>query len=196
MLPFCKQLTLYAKDGKRYLSDVINEDGVNKLRFIIPKSKMPEFEAWLKGGLDPIDEQSKRKAFELYKANLVEDEEVGKAVSLLKIHAYLFEGLYPFTGRIRSVTISKGNFTFANAEYLPQTLKSVESMPQSTLEQIVEKYVEMNIAHPFMEGNGRATRIWLDMILPKSFIDAWIGQRLARKSISGQWSSALLTTLK
>ena len=81
--------------------------------------------------------------------------------------AYLFGGLYEFAGQIRNVNISKGGFTFANALYLDETLRSIENMPEDTLEQIVQKYVEMNIAHPFREGNGRTTRIWLDMILKK-----------------------------
>ncbi len=164
---FCRQLKLYADDGKRYLSDVINEDGINRLRFIIHKSKNPEFEKWMVGGLDPIDERSKKKAYELYKTRLVDEDEVGKTVSLEKIHAYLFEGLYPLAGQIRKATISKGGFVFANGDFLSDTLKKVESMPQGSFDEIVEKYVEMNIAHPFMEGNGRATRIWLDLIFIK-----------------------------
>ena len=164
---FCRQLKLYASDGKQYLSDVINEDGINKLRFIIHSSKNPNFEKWINNGLDPLDEQSKRKAYELYKTDLINENEIGKIISLQKIHAYLFEGLYEFAGQIRKVTISKGGFVFANEEFLLETLKQVESMPQTTFFQIVDKYVEMNVAHPFMEGNGRATRIWLDLILIK-----------------------------
>lgn len=164
---FCGQLKLYADDGKRYLSDVIDESGINRLRFIIRKSKNPEFDKWIAGGLDPIDERSKKKAYELYKTNLVDEDEIGKTASLEKIHAYLFEGLYPFAGQIRKATISKGGFIFANGDFLPDTLKKVESMPQGSFDEIVEKYVEMNIAHPFMEGNGRATRIWLDLIFIK-----------------------------
>ena len=117
--------------------------------------------------MDPIDEQSKRKAYQLYKTNLINEDEVGKTISLKKIHAYLFEGLYDFAGKIRTKTISKGGFVFANGDSLPETLKQIDKMPQSTFNKIVEKYIEMNIAHPFMEGNGRATRIWLDLILIK-----------------------------
>ena len=164
---FCRQLKLYADDGKQYVSDVINENGINKLRFIIHTSKNPEFEKWINGSLDPIDEQSKRKAYELFELNIIDEDEIGSTVCLQKIHAYLFEGLYPFAGQIRTNTISKGGFTFANGEFLPEVLKQVESMPQSTFDEIVSKYVEMNIAHPFMEGNGRATRIWLDLIFKK-----------------------------
>ena len=163
----CRQLKLYADDGKQYLSDVIDEDGIRKLRFAIRTSKNPAFESWINGSLDPIDEQSKKKAYELYKTDLIGDEEIGKTVSLQKIHAYLFEGLYDFAGKIRTKTISKGGFLFANGDYLPQTLSQIDKMPQSSFDEIVEKYVEMNVAHPFMEGNGRATRIWLDLIFIK-----------------------------
>lgn len=163
----CRQLKLYADDGKQYLSDVIDEDGIRKLRFAIRTSKNPAFESWINGSLDPIDEQSKKKAYELYKTDLIGDEEIGKTISLQKIHAYLFEGLYDFAGKIRTKTISKGGFLFANGDYLSQTLSQIDKMPQSSFDEIVEKYVEMNVAHPFMEGNGRATRIWLDLIFIK-----------------------------
>jgi cell filamentation protein len=115
----------------------------------------------------PIDEQSKKKAYDFYQTDLIEDDEIGKTVALQKIHAYLFEGLYPFAGKIRTMTISKGGFTFANGDYLPNVLKGIDKMPDRTLEEIIDKYIEMNIAHPFMEGNGRATRIWLDLLLIK-----------------------------
>ena len=167
MNAFCRQLKIYADDNKQYLSDVIDENGIRKLRFIIRSSINPEFEGWINGSLDPIDEQSKRKAYQLYKTNLINEDEVGKTISLKKIHAYLFEGLYDFAGKIRTKTISKGGFVFANGDFLHETLKQIDKMPQSTFNEIVEKYIEMNIAHPFMEGNGRATRIWLDLIFIK-----------------------------
>lgn len=158
---------MYADDNKQYLSDAIDENGIRKLRFIVRSSINPEFESWINGSLDPLDEQSKRKAYQLYKTNLINEDEVGKTISLQKIHAYLFEGLYDFAGKIRTKTISKGGFVFANGDFLPQTLLQIDKMPQSTFNEIVEKYIEMNIAHPFMEGNGRATRIWLDLIFIK-----------------------------
>lgn len=99
---------------------------------------------------------------------MISDDEIGKTISLQKIHAFLFEGLYPFAGQIRTLTISKGGFMFANGDFLPQILPSVDKMAEDTFDHIVEKYVEMNIAHPFMEGNGRATRIWLDLIFIKN----------------------------
>jgi len=134
---------------------------------IIPSKYKKQILDWIAGLLDPIDEQSKRKAYQLYKTDLISDEEIGKTISLQKIHAYLFEGLYEFAGKIRTKTISKGGFVFANGDYLPQTLAQIDKMPQSSFDEIVEKYVEMNIAHPFLEGNGRATRIWLDLIFIK-----------------------------
>ena len=163
--PFCGQLKMYADDGKKYLSDVIDENGVRMLLSIIPSKYKKQIQDWISGMLDPIDEQSKKKAYDLYKTNLIEDEEIGKTVSLKKIHAYLFEGLYPFAGQIRTKTISKGGFVFANGDFLPQVLKDIDKMPDSTFPEIVDKYIEMNIAHPFMEGNGRSTRIWLDLLL-------------------------------
>lgn len=98
---------------------------------------------------------------------LLDSVEVGTVKGLQQIHAYLFGGLYDFAGQIRQVNISKGGFTFAPAAFLHQTLSNIESMPEETFEQIVDKYVEMNVAHPFREGNGRTTRIWLDLILKK-----------------------------
>ena len=162
--PFCGQLKLLASDGKKYLSDVVNEEGVRLLLTIIPSNHKKAIQDWIRGLLDPLDEQSKKKAYDFYKTNLIEEDEVGKAIALQKIHAYLFEGLYPFAGKIRTRTISKGGFTFANGDFLPQVLKDVETMPDDTFDEIVAKYIEMNIAHPFMEGNGRATRIWLDLL--------------------------------
>ena len=163
--PFCGQLKLFADDGKKYLSDVINEEGVRLLLTIIPSKYKKAILDWIKGLLDPIDEQSKKKAYDFYKTELIEKEEIGKTVALQKIHAYLFEGLYPFSGKIRTKTISKGGFVFANGDFLPQVLKDIDKMPDDTFPKIVDKYVEMNIAHPFMEGNGRSTRIWLDLLL-------------------------------
>ncbi|MBO6280856.1 MAG: Fic family protein [Bacilli bacterium] len=162
---FCRQLKLYADDSKKYLTDVIDETGIKKLGRILRNKNNIEFEKWLDGSLDPIDEQSKKKAYDFYKAELIEEHEIGKTIALQKIHAYLFEGLYPFAGKIRTKTISKGGFTFANGDFLPQVLKDIDKMPDTTISQIVDKYIEMNIAHPFMEGNGRSTRIWLDLLL-------------------------------
>lgn len=110
---------------------------------------------------------SKQKAKQLFDSGDIGNAEVGTFEGLAFIHAYLFEDIYHFAGKIRDVNIAKGNFRFAPLMYLEQSLKHIGAMPQSGFDEIVEKYVEMNIAHPFREGNGRATRIWLDLILKK-----------------------------
>lgn len=114
-----------------------------------------------------IDVQSLQKAYKLFESGAIEQIEVGTTKGLCEIHRYLFEGLYDFAGKIRQLNISKGGFRFANAMFLHVILPVIDQMPENTFEEIVAKYVEMNIAHPFMEGNGRATRIWLDLILKK-----------------------------
>jgi cell filamentation protein len=164
----CRQLKLTAKDGKKYLTDVIDEDGLNLLIGVLPSRKSSAFIKWIKNKGTSIDEQSKNKAYELFESGVINDVEVGTINGLKQIHAYLFGGLYDFAGQIRKLNISKGGFAFASVGYLDQTLLSIERMPEQTVEQIVKKYVEMNVAHPFMEGNGRTTRIWLDLILKKN----------------------------
>ena len=204
--PFCGQLKLFADDGKKYLSDVINEEGVRLLLTIIPSKYKKAIQDWIKGLLDPIDEQSKKKAYDFYKTDLIEKDEIGKTIALQKIHAYLFEGLYPFAGKIRTKTISKGGFVFANGDFLPQVLKDIDKMPDNTFSEIVDKYIEMNIAHPFMEGNGRSTRIWLDLILKdrlskcinwsliekKDYLEAMVASPIDAKPISKLLSDALI----
>jgi cell filamentation protein len=154
-------------DGKKYATDVINESGIRLFMTLISTKHKKDLMNWLNGMMDPLDDQSKRKAYELYNTDLIQNEEVGKVISLQKIHGYLFEGLFPFAGKIRTKNISKDGFVFANSDFLPQILKRIDEMPEATFDDIVHKYVEMNIAHPFMEGNGRATRIWLDLIYKK-----------------------------
>ncbi len=110
---------------------------------------------------------SKKKAKQLFDSGKIDTFKVGSFAGLRQIHKYLFEDVYDFAGKIRDVNISKGNFRFAPVMYLKQSLHAINKMSQSTFDEIVEKYVEMNIAHPFREGNGRATRIWLDLILKK-----------------------------
>lgn len=110
---------------------------------------------------------SKKKAVELFENGMIENLEAGKFQTLCEIHKYLFDDIYDFAGKIRTVNISKGNFRFAPLMYLETAIKNVDKMPQNTFDEIVEKYVEMNIVHPFREGNGRSMRIWLDMMLKK-----------------------------
>ena len=110
---------------------------------------------------------SKKKALELFEKGILNSLETGTFESLSKIHKYLFDEIYEFAGEIRNVNIAKGNFRFAPVMYLKQALEHIDKMPQSTYEEIIKKYVEMNAAHPFREGNGRSTRIWLDLILKK-----------------------------
>lgn len=164
----CRQLKLIAKDGKKYLTDVIDDDGLNLLMSILPSKKSNAFLRWIQTKGTSIDEQSKVKAYELFENGIINDIEVGTINGLKQIHAYLFGGLYDFAGQIRKLNISKGGFVFASVGYLDETLAEIEQMPEASVEQIVRKYVEMNVAHPFMEGNGRTTRIWLDLILKKN----------------------------
>jgi cell filamentation protein len=112
-----------------------------------------------------IDRESLVKAYQLFESNDIDQMEIGTTNGLMQIHRYLFDGLYDFAGQIRKLNISKGGFRFATALYLPEILVKIEQMPETTFEEIIGKYVEMNIAHPFMEGNGRSMRIWLDQIL-------------------------------
>ena len=110
---------------------------------------------------------TKIKAIKLFETGKLDSIEVGTYAGLAQIHKYLFEDVYDFAGKTRTVNISKSNFRFASAMYLEEALKQIDKMPQSSFDEIIEKYIEMNIAHPFREGNGRSTRIWLDMILKK-----------------------------
>ena len=118
--------------------------------------------------LAKIEEKiSKQKAVEMFESGYLESLEAGTFESLAKIHKYLFDKIYDFAGELRKLNISKGNFRFAPLMYLDAALQSIDKMPQSTFDEIVEKYVEMNVAHPFREGNGRSARIWLDLMLKK-----------------------------
>ena len=163
----CSQLKLISSDGKRYATDCFSQDDIIKLVKAIPSKKTADFLDWFTYSENTIDGQSRKKAYTLWDSNLVADKDVGKVKSLQQIHAYLFGGLYDFAGKIRTKTIAKGNTLFCLAEYLQQNLKTIEQMPETTFDEIVDKYVEMNVAHPFMEGNGRSTRIWLDYIFKK-----------------------------
>lgn len=118
--------------------------------------------------MQDIDKISKRRAIKLFDSSDLSSFEVGTTRGLQQIHEYLFNNLYDFAGKIRELNISKGSFRFANSLYLQDALRQIEKMPETNFEQIIEKYAEMNIAHPFMEGNGRSARIWLDLILKKN----------------------------
>jgi len=168
LVAFCKQLKMKANDSKVYDTDCLNEDGINLLLLIIPAKNKLAIQEWLKCKNNPLDEQSKLRAYELFDSNIINDIEIGTIKGLQQIHSFLFGGLYPFAGQIRSKNISKDNFAFASAVYLSDILKDIEKMGEETFDDIIDKYIEMNIAHPFMEGNGRTTRIWLDLILKKN----------------------------
>ena len=162
------QLKLTAADGKKYLTDTFDYDGVIELAKNFPSKQANRFIEWFTYSDETIDGKSKSKAYALFDSSLLATIEVGTVKGLQQIHGYLFGGLYDFAGQIRTLNIAKSGFQFAMARYLPETLKQIEEMPESTFEAIVDKYAEMNVAHPFMEGNGRSTRIWLDLILKKN----------------------------
>jgi cell filamentation protein len=161
----CRQLKLTASDGKQYLSDVLDNEGVNTLLLIINGKNKIAVSKWIRGLSNPIDEESKVRAYDLFESKMIDNIEVGTIKGLEQIHSYLFNGLYEFAGKIRNKNISKNGFVFANCMYLDEILKKIDSMPENDFSSIINKYIEMNIAHPFMEGNGRATRIWLDLML-------------------------------
>lgn len=162
------QLKLLAPDGKRRLTDVLDNNGVIALAKSFPNNKASRFIEWFTNSDESIDGKSRSKAYALFESSLIDSIEVGTVKGLQQIHAYLFGGLYDFAGQIRTVNIAKAGFQFAMAQYLGQALADVERMPEDSFENIIDKYVEMNVAHPFREGNGRATRIWLDLMLKKN----------------------------
>lgn len=159
------QLKLIAPDGKKRMTDVLDSEGVIMLAKRFPNSRAFKFLDWFTYSDSSIDGQSKKKAYTLFESGIIETIEVGTFKGLQQIHAYIFGGLYDFAGKMRTVNIAKGGFQFAMARFLPQTIQYIERMPQNTFDEIVDKYVEMNVAHPFREGNGRSTRIWLDILL-------------------------------
>ena len=159
------QLKLTASDGKKYKTDMLDSVGIIELSKSFPNNKATKFLDWFLYSDTSIDGQSKKKAYTFFESNLINEFEIGTAKGLLQIHAYLFGGLYDFAGQIREKSISKGGYKFVYAQHLINTLQQIDTMPQTTLEEIILKYAEMNKAHPFMEGNGRSTRIWLDLIL-------------------------------
>ena len=161
------QLKMIASDGKSYLTDVLDGDWIILLAKNFPNNNATDFLDWFLYSENSIDWQSRKKAYALFENNLIHDEDVWTTKSLKQIHAYLFWWLYDFAWKIRQKNISKWGFRFATAEFLDNTLHQIELMPENTFDEIVDKYVEMNIAHPFMEWNWRTTRIWLDLIFKK-----------------------------
>jgi cell filamentation protein len=157
-----------AADGKKRLADTLDSEGIMSLAREFPNTKAMKFLDWFTYSDNTIDGQSKKKAYTLFESGLLKSLEAGTIKCLQQIHAYLFGGLYDFAGQIRTKNISKGGFTFAPCQYFNVTLPNIERMSETTYDEIIDKYVEMNVAHPFMEGNGRSTRIWLDLMLKRT----------------------------
>ena len=164
---YVKEIKLTADDGKIYLTDSLDEEGVKLLLSLIKTKDSDYFYKWIKGLANPVDEESRLRAYELYDNKLLLNLEPGKTESLKKIHEYLFKDLYDFAGIIRTKNIKKGNFAFANQMYLNDILNDIDNKKDNTFDEIIDKYIDTNIAHPFMEGNGRSMRIWLDLLLIK-----------------------------
>lgn len=162
------QLKVIAPDGKMRLTDMLDYNGIIALGKEFPSKKANRFIDWFTYSNESIDGKSKTKAYALFESSFINNIDVGTIKGLQQIHSYLFGGLYDFAGQIRQKNISKGGFQFAVSRFLVETLKQIETMPETTFDEIIMKYVEMNIAHPFMDGNGRSARIWLDLILKKS----------------------------
>ena len=162
------ELKMTADDGKRYTTAVLDQTGISQLARSIHNKRANEFLEWFEYSDKTIDGRSQKKAYELFDSPVYDQIEVGTTKGLQQIHAFIFGGLYDYAGKIRTKNIAKDNFQFAPVQFLDQTLKDIEAMPENTFDEIIDKYVEMNIAHPFMEGNGRSTRIWLDLILKKN----------------------------
>lgn len=161
------QLKFLAPDGKRRFADMLDYSGIILLGKEFPGKKANRFIEWFTFSDESIDGKSKTKAYALFESSFIESIDVGTTKGLQQIHGYLFGGLYDFAGQIRQKNISKGGFQFAVSRFLGNTLKEIEAMPENTFDEIVNKYVEMNIAHPFVEGNGKSARIWLDLMLKK-----------------------------
>lgn len=162
------QLKLIASDGKKYNTDLLDSEGITALAKHFPNNKSMKFLDWFLYSDTSIDGQSKKKAYTLFESNLIDEIEIGTTKGLQQIHGFLFGGLYDFAAQIRTKNISKGGYQFVYAQHLNATLNDIDNMPQNTLDEIIQKYVAMNKAHPFMEGNGRSTRVWLDLMLKKN----------------------------
>lgn len=167
MVSATTQLKLLANDGKRYFTDMLDYEGIIALGKTFPGTKANRFIEWFTFSPESIDGKSKTKAYALFETSFEDSIEVGTTKGLQQIHAYIFGGLYDFAGQLRTKNIAKGGYKFEYVQYLNSTLLQIDQMPETNFGEIVEKYVAMNKAHPFMEGNGRSTRIWLDLLLKK-----------------------------
>ena len=156
-----------APDGKQRFADALDAECVQTVAQHYPNNRANAFLSWFTYSDNSIDGQSKKKAYTLAESGLLDSMKPGTVECLQQIHAFIFGGLYDFAGKIRTKTIWKDGTLFCRAEYLMKSLSIIEKMPETTFDEIVNKYVEMNVAHPFMEGNGRSTRIWLDLIFKK-----------------------------
>ena len=161
------QFKFQSPDGKQRAADALDAECVQTLAKHYPNNRASAFLDWFTYSDSSIDGQSKKKAYSLFESGILDEMEPGTVKSLQQIHAYLFGGLYDFAGQIRTKTIWKDGTLFCRADYLMENLKIIEAMPDNTFDEIVNKYAEMNVAHPFMEGNGRSTRIWLDLLFKK-----------------------------
>lgn len=194
------QLKLTAADGKKYKTDTFDYAGVIELAKNFPSKQANRFIEWFTYSDETIDGKSKSKAYALFDSSLLDTIEVGTVKGLQQIHGYLFGGLYDFAGQIRTLNIAKGGFQFAMARFLSETLKRIQSMPENSSDEIIDKYVEMNVAHPFMEGNGRSTFIWLDLILKKNLKQCIDWSKIGKKDYLSAMeksvaNSALIKTL-
>jgi len=162
------QFKFTAPDGKKRAANVLDQSSIIELAKVFPSKQANRFIEWFTYSDETIDGKSKSKAYTLFDSSLLDTIEVGTTKGLQQIHGYLFGGLYDFAGQIRTLNIAKGGFKFAIAQFLPETLLRIDKMLENGFNEIADKYVEMNVAHPFLEGNGRSTRIWLDMMFKKN----------------------------
>ena len=162
------KLKIVAADGKQYNSDALSAEDIILLAKHYPNNRASGLLDWFTYSDNTIDGQSRKKAYTLFESGLLNSLEPRSMKCLQQIHAYLFGGLYGFAGQIRNKNISKGGFTFANCLHFQTIIPTIECMPETSLDEIADKYVEMNVIHPFMEGNGRSTRIWLDLMHRRS----------------------------
>lgn len=162
---YCSQAKLLAADEKQYKSDVLTCDGINELVLILKHPNRRYLIDWIRGSNEPVNEQAKKRAYDLFGTNILKTDEIGTFIGLRKIHAYLFDGLYKNVGRVRTKNVVKNGVEYANYTFLKQILTHIDSMSSNTFDEIVEKYVEMNIAYPFLDGCEQSMRIWLDQML-------------------------------